>query len=182
MGISPVDAGPAHPGRTVDELQPMVRRRAVGASFALKIFRMLTFTADNPAFRSDVGVFWCGDGRLFGVHKDTVAEFWALKPNSVNTNLRDFGFRIQPHLLPKPPLEPFHNTKCRCGYHALITKAMPEHKVARIGIALRVDISPEIAVQSGSKQTKVFMIKVLFIGEKCASHRPKQFQRVLIVH
>jgi hypothetical protein len=145
MGVSSADADGPHCDGTVDELRSMVRRRAAGASFALKIFRMLTFTAANPEFRNGVGVFWCADGRHFWADRDIVAEFCALKPSAVNANLHDFGFRIRPQY---PARELFHDAKWRCRYHSLITKATPEHAVARIGIGSTVDVAPEMVVQS----------------------------------
>jgi hypothetical protein len=126
-------------------------RWSVDSTFALKIFRMLMFTADHPEFQQGIGVFWCPDGRHFWVEKDIVAEFCALRLNAVNTNLRDVGFRIQPNWPPQPAPEHLHTAKWRCRYHALITKATSEHTVAQIKIASRVDIRSDTAVQSLSK-------------------------------
>ncbi|KAH0795393.1 hypothetical protein GPJ56_000606 [Histomonas meleagridis] len=63
--------------------------------FAVKVWRILQYTSNSPEDVGIVGASWCKDGVHFIAHTQILANFLALKPNSINTNFRKHYFKIE---------------------------------------------------------------------------------------
>lgn len=62
--------------------------------FATKVFHVLNFTKEHPDSINCCGAAWCSNGLHFICNATIMANFLNLRSNSINTNFRDHGFRI----------------------------------------------------------------------------------------
>ena len=62
--------------------------------FSVKVLLILNFTEKHKDCVGMTGAVWCEDGVHFLANTKIMALLLDLKANSINTNLRDHGFKI----------------------------------------------------------------------------------------
>jgi hypothetical protein len=79
-----------------EELLLAVERDQLRAKpkFCVKLIRVLRYTASHPGEVGAIGCGWHKDRIHFICNSQILGNFLKLKPNSINTNLRDHGFVI----------------------------------------------------------------------------------------
>lgn len=82
--------------KDVQNLKEYLNKEHQGSriKFATKVFHVLNFTKEHPESINICGAAWCNDGAHFICNANIMAGFLNLRSNSINTNFRDHGFRI----------------------------------------------------------------------------------------
>ena len=82
--------------KDVQNLKDYLNKEHQGSriKFATKVFHVLNFTKEHPESINICGAAWCNDGTHFICNATIMANFLNLRSNSINTNFRDHGFRI----------------------------------------------------------------------------------------
>jgi hypothetical protein len=77
-----------------DELRNSIDRDQLRTKpkFCLKLIRVLRYSAAHPDEIGELGCGWRSDRFHFVCNAQILAAFMGLKPNSINTNMRDHGF------------------------------------------------------------------------------------------
>jgi hypothetical protein len=86
------------PPANQDELRIAVERDQFRAKpkFCVKLIRVLRYAASHPREIGELGCGWYLDHTHFICNSQILGTFLKLKPNSINTNLRDHSFVIDP--------------------------------------------------------------------------------------
>ena len=81
---------------TIQELKAYLNQDHHGRriKFATKVFHVLNFTKKHPEAINICGAAWCSDEFHFICNTTLIAQFLELRSNSINTNFRDHGFKI----------------------------------------------------------------------------------------
>jgi hypothetical protein len=62
-------------------------------SWASRFYKTLTFVTEHPQYQMTIGLIPCDETSFF-VYKELLANFFGMKPNGINCNLRQHGMNI----------------------------------------------------------------------------------------
>ena len=79
---------------TLEDLRNALDRTKGKVKFCVKLLRALKFTLAHPDLAPSVGVTWCRDGIHFVCNAQIFGTILDLNANSINTNMRMYGFAI----------------------------------------------------------------------------------------
>ena len=77
------------------DLRAALDRTKGKVKFCVKLQRALKFTLQHPESAAEVGVAWCRDGVHFVCNAQIFGAMLDLNANSINTNMRMYGFAIE---------------------------------------------------------------------------------------
>ena len=80
---------------SIGTLMKLVKDQVHKLLFCDKLFMCLSFVEKHPEYYDKVGLFWCRDDRSFACQSKILGAFLNIKPNTINTNLRSHGFKLE---------------------------------------------------------------------------------------